>query len=316
MGQLHKELFEQKLIDENQYQFLDAIHQRTVVSVFYDLRLLLYLGIMLFTAGIGYIVYQNLSDLGHIILMLLLLVCIVIGGYYIQSKVKPYSKDQIVVEHFYFDYILVLVSLLIISLFTYVQVYFELVELLLQWTSFITAGIFLLIAYRYDNKMVLSLGITALAAGVGLAIIPIDWVTGEWFSGSELYFICICFGIVLLVAGQALSHFNIKKHFTFTYHNFGLLLVYFAGLSMIFDSSHEYLAAFLLLALTVVVGVYSWKSKLFLFFLYSSLSGYIAFTYLLVVADFDELLLAWYFPVSCITGIILLVKNRSHFTNE
>ncbi len=316
MKSLHKELFEEKLIEEKQFYFLESIENRSVLSVYYELRLLLYLGIMLFTSGLGYIVYQNMSEIGHIALMSILVLMIAIGGYYIHSKSKPYTNDQVNVDHFYFDYVLVLISLLIISLFTYIQVYFDLVELLLRWTSFITGALFLSIAYRYDSKITLSMGITALAAAIGLTLSPVNWATGEWLDGTDIYVLSLLFGIVLLIVGQVLSHKNIKKHFTFTYHNFGLLLVYFGALALMFDSSLEISIAISTLLFSGFIGWYSWKEKIFLFFLYSCICGYISFTYLFFHAGVGEVLWIWYFPASCIAGVVLLVKHKAHFSND
>ena len=316
MSNLHKDLFDDNLIDEKQYQFLDAINKRKVVSLYYELRLLLYLGILLFTGGIGYIVYQNLSSVGHIALMFLLTVCIGIGGYYIHLKSKPYKSSQVNVEHFYFDYVVVLISLLIISLFTYIQVYFDLVELLVKWTSIVTSALFMFIAYRYDNKMILSMGITAFAAAIGLTVTPVNWITGEWLSGVNIYVLSISLGIFLLVIGQMLNQKNIKKHFTFTYHNFGILLTYFGTLALIFDSNQEVLFAFVLLVFSGLVGWYSWKQKTFLFFLYSCICIYISFTYLFFSMGVGEVLWIWYFPISCILAVVLLVKHKAHFSND
>ncbi|MEO9805982.1 MAG: hypothetical protein ABJF04_22175 [Reichenbachiella sp.] len=316
MDDLHKDLFEKEHLTEEQFQILDAVYQRKVISLYYELRLVLYLGIMLFTGGIGYIVYQNLSDIGHIAIMFLLSLLIVVGGYYIFLKSKPYSHTEVTVEHIYFDYVLVLVSLLIISLFTYVQVYFDWVELLLKWTSLLSGGLFLLMAYRFDNKMVLSMGITALAAAVGLTLSPVDWATGSLAEGVNVFLLSICFGVTLLVVGQLLAQDNVKAHFKFTYHNFGLLLIYFGALALMFDSNFEILTASLLVTFSALIGWYAWRQKEFLFFLYSSISGYMAFTYLVFSADVGDELGLFYFPLSAIGGVILLVKNRSHFSDD
>jgi hypothetical protein len=316
MENLHEKIFKEKGINETQFHFLDAIHKKKIVSLYFELRMLLYLGIMLFTGGLGYIVYQNLGDIGHIAVMLLLALSIGLGGFYIKLKSKPYAHNEVVVEHFYFDYLVVLVSLLIISLFTYFQVYFDLVALLIKWTSLVTGVVFLTMAYRYDNKMVLSMGIVALAAVVGLTLSPINWVTGDMLKGVNIYLLSIVYGVILIITGQVLSIKNIKKHFAFTYHNFALLLIYFGGLSLIFDSGKEVLMALLLLVFAGLIGWYTWRFKMFLFFLYSCLAGYIAFTYLFFSTGVGEEIWFMYFPISCIGGVVLLVKQRKHFSND
>jgi hypothetical protein len=320
MNNIHKQLFENKLIDESQHKFLDAIHAKKMVSVYSELRLALYVGIMLFTGGLGYFAYQNIGELGHIISMAVIGLGIIACFYFIQKFSKPYASTEVNIKLVYFDYLLLLTALLIISLFTYFQVYFNLVELLINWTSFTSAAILFFMAYRYDNRALLSMGITAVAAAVGVSITPINWATGDWFSNSNIYIISIILGITLIGAGEFSGMKNIKKHFKFTYHNFGILVFYTAAIFGIFDSNYELLYAFFLLLSAGAASYYTWKTKEFLFFLYSNISFYIALSFL-VISLFSEIralefILFYYFPVTCITYIVLLITKKSHFSND
>lgn len=320
MDNINKELFGRNLINDKQYKFLEAIRTNKVVSLYYELRIILYLGIMLFTAGVGYYAYQNMGEIGHLLCMGLIGAAIIVGFYFITKFAKPYSNTQVTVEQVYFDYILILVSLLIISLFAYVQVYFNLVEVLINWTSFISATILFFMAYRYDNRALLSMGITALAAALGISITLVDWTKSEWTAFSDLYTISITLGASLIVAGQVSYKFGIKKHFTFTYQNFGLILYFIGCMAAMFDSNYNLFYAFLCLVTAGFLTVYTWKHKLFLFFLYSNITAYIALTYILFEL-FDKIqgdndFFVYYFPISCIAYIIFLVTKKSHFAHE
>jgi hypothetical protein len=72
---LPKELADKKLITPEQFEKIDLITSGKIVSVFYELRTLLYLGVMLFTTGAGILIYQNIGDLGHLISIILLSIC-------------------------------------------------------------------------------------------------------------------------------------------------------------------------------------------------------------------------------------------------
>ncbi len=316
MEELHKKLHQEKLLDDVPFQLLEAIESKKLISVYYELRLMLYFGILLFTGSVGYMVYQNIGDIGHISIMLLMLVCIALGTYYIFQKAKPYRSSEIKISHIYLDYMVVLLALFLISLFTYLQVYFDLVELLFNWTSFISGVLFMLLAYRFDNKMVLSMGITAWAAVLGLSISPVNWAQGEWLKGTDLYVLSFVYGMFLLILGKVMEIRNIKKHFLFTYHNFALLLLFVGLIAFMFDSNYGITTAFVLIVLAIFIGWYSWNQKSFLFFFYSCLSAYIAFTYLVFSIDNIWELAFFYFPLTCISGVILLVKNRVHFSDE
>jgi hypothetical protein len=320
MDNTNKELFQRNLIDDKQYRFLEAIRTNKIVSLYYELRLVLYLGIMLFTGGIGYFAYQNMGTIGHRIAMILISAAIIAGFYFIRKFAKPYSNVEVTVYHVYFDYILILVSLLIISLFTYVQVYFDLTDLLLNWTSFISAAIFIFMAYRYDNRALLSMAITVLAAAVGLSITPVDWVKGEWLLSSDLYRISIVLGVSLAVVGQVSQYKNIKKHFRFTYQNFGLLLYFIGCLSEMFEGDYKLFYALLTFVSAGILTYYTWVKKEFLFFMYANIAGYIAFTYLLFMAENrmegDYILFVYYFPLTCIAYIVFLFNKKSHFAHD
>ena len=320
MNNIYKQLFQEHLINDKQYTFLESIRTNKIVSVYYELRMILYIGIMLFTGGVGYFAYQNIGAIGHVISMILIGGVIGVGFYFINKFTKPYANTQVTINHAYFDYILILVSLLIITLFTYILVYFNLLELLINWTSFISTAILLFMAYRYDNRALLSMGITALAAAVGITITAVNWVSEEWFAPTDLYMISILLGASLSVIGQIAQTKDIKKHFKFTYQNFGLILYFIGCISATFDSQHESLYAILTLVSAGALSYYTWKSKEFLFFLYSNIAGYISITYLLfnIIDIWKEgyILMIYYFPLSCIGYILFLIKKKSHFAHD
>jgi hypothetical protein len=319
MDHIYKELAEKNLISEEQFTILEAIRTNKIVSLYYELRLVLYLGIMLFTGGVGYLAYKNMSEVGHLLCMALIAASIVAGFYFIQKFAKPYSNSLVTVDQVYFDYILILVSLLIISLFAYIQVYFELVELLLNWTSFISTGILFLMAYRYDNKALLSMGITALAAAVGISITPVDWTQGEWMMTTNLYLTSILLGMFLLGVAEATYRIGIKKHFSFAYQNFGLILFYIGGITAMFERDNDLFFAISILLSSLFLIYYTWVKKEFLFFLYSSIAGDIALTYLLfqsIKSSGNYEIFIYYFPFTCIAYIVFLVRKKSHFAHE
>ena len=319
MDNIYKQLYEKGYLNKKQYDFLELIQKNKIVSLYYELRILLYVGILLFTGGVGYFAYQNIGEIGHLITMILIGVAIGIGFYFIKKFSKQYSNLKVVIQQPYFDYVLILVASLIIALFTYIQVYFNLVEILINWSTFISSGILLFMCYRYDNRALLSMGITALSAAVGITISPVDWAKGLWVYSNNLYITSIFLGAFLTLVGQISYRKGIKKHFKFTYQNFGLIL-YFAGVTYaIFSSTNNLFYSSLLLISSGALLFYTWKKREFLFFLYSSISGYIAITYLLFsLIDYSDgayIIMTYYFPFSCISYIIFLLSNKSHFTN-
>jgi hypothetical protein len=319
MKSKYNRLLENNLIEESQFEFLNAIETNKIISLFKELRLMLYLGIMLLTTGIGYFAYQNMGKIGHILCMTLIFLAIVACFYYILKFASPYTNNEVKVLHPFFDYVLILTSLLMIGLFSYIQVYFSLVQLLLNWSTLISAVVLLFMAYRYDNRGLLSMGITAFSATFGIIISPVNWTKGEWLPSIHLYNTGIVLGIVFVLIGQVSELKKIKSHFRFTYQNAGLLILFIAGIAAIFDSNYPVLYALFLMVISGIVIYVSWNYKEFLFFLYSSISAYVAITYLLIkfVEKTDAwVLLFYYFPISCVLYILFLHNKKNHFSNE
>ena len=125
LSKIHKIIAKKGLLKRGQFDFLDAIDSNRIISLYSELRILLYLGITLFTAGVGYLVYENLGEIGHFVIMTSMAILIIAGFTFLQKKAKSFSPGLTEVEHPYFDYILLLVALLSVSLLAYVEVYFD-----------------------------------------------------------------------------------------------------------------------------------------------------------------------------------------------
>src|SRR6187402_2617250 len=115
------ELREKNFLTEEQYTRLELILSRKIFSVSYELNSLLYLGVLLFTAGVGILVYQNIGDLGHV-LSIIALSILTIGCFFYSFRNSPsYSNAKITPPTSYFDYIVLLGCLLFISVLGYLQ---------------------------------------------------------------------------------------------------------------------------------------------------------------------------------------------------
>ena len=128
-----------------------------------------------------------------------------------------------------------------------------------------------------DNKILLSMAITALIATFGLTITPVGWIKGEWFQTTHLYIISIVSGIGLVVLGYYLAKKSIKQHFLFSYQNYGLLLFYVGLLSAIFDSHNGILYALITSVASVLILIYSWRVDTFYVFLWRDTSSFCYF---------------------------------------
>lgn len=270
----------------------------------------------MFTSGAGVLIYQNIGDLGHLISILILTLVMVGCFWYVIQHGRDYSNERVISPSPYFDYLLLLGCLLFISIQGYIQYQYEAFSALMEWNTFITAGFYFYVAYRYDHLGILSLAITAFASFWGLKVSSRHWQRGDFLDGSDLHITALIFSAVLMGIALYLDHKAIKKHFTFTYLNF-CFLIFFAGalLGIFIDADFDLLFVFLIYAACIMAWYLSRTKKSFLFLLYAFVAGYVATTYLLGKYIFEDEPVLWYyyFLISCGGVIYLIIRYKRLF---
>ena len=309
------ELFEKNLIAETQHTNLESILRKKVFSVFYELRVILYLGVLLFTTGVGFLIYKNIGELGHMLAIITLSIIAVLSFWYAFHKAVPYSNEKTEVPIPYYDYVLLMGCLLLVSVLGYIQFQYQLFDENLEITTLLTAFIFFVAAYRFDHLGVLSLGITAWASFWGLSTSPQKWYSGDFIDDSNLHIVALIFGAAMIGVAMSLEKKSIKKHFTFTYVHVNILIYLVGTLAGMIMNEHSYFGFLLLLYVGCGFAVYyANTSKSFLFLIYAFVFGYIGTTFLLTdfVLD-DTLVWSVYLIASCGGFIYFIVRYRNYF---
>lgn len=313
-----KELFDRGFITEEQFNRIDLITSGKIVSVFYELRSLLYLGVMLFTGGVGILIYQNIGALGHVLSIIALSAITVVCFWYVFRQGVPFSKNSVKPPTPYFDYIVLLGSLLFISVQGYLQFQFGWLDENLGWSTLVTSAFFFYIAYRFDHLGVLSMAIAALASFWSISVSPQKWYSGNFFSDSHLHITAIVFSTALTAIALLLDRRAMKAHFTFTYLNFSLLIFFIGSIAgMFIEKKSGYFMLLVYAGCTLAYYVARWK-KSFLFLLYAFLAGYIGTTYLLSETIFrgEGELWFYYSILSCGGFVYFIIKYRNLFRQE
>lgn len=316
--EIPKLLRQRGLIEEDQFTRMDAIASGKVISVFYELRSLLYLGVLLFTGGVGILVYQHIGDLGHLLsiigLSLLALGCFV----YAIRKAQPYSDGTLKSPTPYYDYVVLLGCLLFISIQGYLQFRYGWLDNNLGSSTLFTAVLFFVVAYRFDHTGVLSLAITALASFWSIQVSPQKWTSEEFLPQANLHITAIIFSTVLALAAGVLDTRGIKKHFAFTYFNFSFLIFFGGTLAALFREPNYVIYVLLTYAGSVAGYWVARKNKSFLFLFYAFLATYIATTYWLAqtIFEYEETLWFYYSIISCGGFVYFIVRFRKHFSTR
>lgn len=255
-------------ITADQYNTISAIVRKDRFSVFLELNALLYLGVLAVIAGIGLVIQAYLSDLGDAAIIsgltALLLGCV----YYCFSRTVPYSPGPVESPTLAFDYVLYLGCLTFGLELAYLESRFHLTQGQWDYDLLISAALFFILAYRFDNRFVLSLALSTLGGWFGIRISRIGV-----FSAANARLPALLYGAIVVAAAIGLHQTKIKKHFTETYLHVAAIVLFtaiFSGLFEVWDV--PYLIALLALSSIAIVG--GIRFKRFAFVVYGVIFAY------------------------------------------
>jgi hypothetical protein len=312
-----QELLDKGFITADQYTRIDLITSGKIVSVFYELRSLLYLGVLLLTTGVGILIYLNIGDLGHLISIGALIVVTAICFAYVFKNAPAYSNLPVKGPTPYYDYIVLLGALLFISVLGYLQFQFNILDENLGHITLITSAFFFYIAYRFDHVGVLSLAITALASFFSISVSPQKWYSGDFLSEANLHVTGIIFSVVVAGVAMVLDKRSIKTHFTFTYVNFCCLIFFTGAVSGLFVDYQIYLVYVLLIYAGCAFAYFMARyKKSFIFMLYGFIAGYIGTTYLLAETILDDPAVWLLYSLASCGGFVFFIIRFKNFFNR
>ncbi|SHK01213.1 DUF2157 domain-containing protein [Hymenobacter psychrotolerans] len=300
-----------------------AQHERArPFSLHQELRAALYLGITLLTGGLGVLLYQHLDEIGHgVIIGGMALLMLASFGYVARHR-QPFTWGQAAAPSFVPDYALLLGCLLFLALETYLQVQYNVFGSRYGLATILPGVLFFGLAYRFDHRGVLAMGITALASWVGVSIAPVSAFTDNNFFTTRLGGMAVLLGLALTGVGLHADLSRRKPHFAFTYISLGSNLALLAATAALFDFYPQpflpkVVMVPLILALSAALMWYARRTKSYLFLLMGVLYGYLTASYLFFrllskAGEAAVLIVMLYLMLSAV-GIILLFVNGKKF---
>lgn len=292
---------------------------RPPFSIHWELRTLLYLGVLLLSAGLGTWVYQHLDTIDRLAIVGALCVFSA-GGFFWCARVQPsFSPVRVPSAGPLTDYILLLACLTFVTLIGYLQ--FEYGLFGLRLTGFIPLVVLAFSAYYFDHLGVLSLAVTNLAAWLGIVVTPLGILAADNWASPRLIYTGLLLGVFLFLAGFLTRRTRFKTHFGFTYAHFGIHILFIACLSGLFyywDTSYWGLWLVLLAGLVFVVRREAYRYDSLYFLVVAILYAYIGVSAgvirVMELARFQDIgglyLLIFYFIGSAVGFAFLLVDQN------
>lgn len=290
-------------------------------SLYWEIKIILYLGVLLLSSGIGILVYKNINTIGHQAILFFTALISSSCFYYCFKKKLPFSLQKVESPNSFFDYILLLGCLTFILFLGYLQFKYSVFGTRFGVATFVPMVVLFFTAYYFDQLSILSMAITNLAAWVGLVVTPVKILNGNDFYSNTLIITALLLGVALIITGFATKSKNIKAHFEFTYTNFGAHIFYIACIAAMlkFDIPH-------IIWLIIMAGVSYFfylkavKEKSFYFLLILTLYLYVGLTIVVIsmISFTNEGAFYFtflYFILSAIGLVVLLLKMNKKLSN-
>ncbi len=297
-------------ISEEQHALLTALVRRERFSVFVELNALLYIGVLSVVGGLGWVFRDYVTNLGDAAILGILTLLVVLSFGYCFTRTRPYSNEEVDAPTFIFDYVLYFGCLMFSATLAFIETRFGLFQ---GWNTqlLIAAVVFGLLAYRFDNRFVLSLALSTLAGYLGLRLSAFDDMDND-----RLRLLAIMYGAFLLGVGGLLHRQGIKRHFLDVFLQLGANAILLATAFGALDgpSRGPYLVALLVLAASAIyLGV---RYRRFAFVAYGTVYAYgvVSIRMLSVVGGAITGLL--YFIVTGTAVVIALVVLARRFGRD
>ena len=227
-----KSLLERNLITENQYQKITSYRDLNIFSLNAELKFFLYLSVLLFTSGIGVLIYNNIDSIGHIAILSILLIVIGVCFFYCFKNSKGFQKTETTFENPVIEYLVLAASILTCIFIGYLQFQYKPFGTHYGLATLIPTIVSFFCAYYFDNKSVLTIAITGLAAYVGLSVTPQDLLNNNnFYSDQSLSYSAITLGILLILWTIYSSRIQLKNHFNIIFLTFALHIISIASIS-------------------------------------------------------------------------------------
>lgn len=245
------------VLSSRQAALFNRVARRSLVSIRLEIRLLLYVGVLLLTSGVGLLVVEHHRDIGPLAIAGSVTLAAVACLVWVARQAPPFSWEEVPSPSVAFDYVLLLGLLLLASDLAYVEAQFTVLGPRWAQHLLVVAAIYVLAAYRWDSRAVLGLALTSLAAWRGVSVSLISGSLGPGDAG-ELRANALALGALYVALAVLSVGLQRKAHFEEVFGNAGLLLLLGALVSGVLDAPS--VSGGRLLALLAIAGLTMWGS--------------------------------------------------------
>lgn len=248
------ELEHDGVLDPAQADRFRRVAAGRLVSVQTELRLVVGIGITLTASGASLFMAENKTLLGALPVLLVIAAAALACIAWVWRKAAPFTWNETPTPVTSLDFVLQLGLLLLAAALAYGEATFHLAGT--RWPVYLLAVglIDLWAAYRFDSCTALSLGLSALAAWRGAAVIP-SLSLRENLSLVDFRWNASLLGALFLLVGFLSRRLKRKPHFASVWERGGFFLLSTGAMSGTYDPSGYLPWLLLLLAAGTVTSL-------------------------------------------------------------
>jgi len=258
-------LREDRILSDAQAEAFGRVARGDLLSVRAELRLMLYAGVLLLTTGVGIFLKENHDRIGPAAIAAAIGAAALGCLWYASRRLPPFSWGSVESPHVAADYVLVLAMLLVGADLAYVESQFRVLGPNWAYHLLIVSVVYLVAAYRFDSRAVLTLALTSFAAWRGVAVgMPFGSSHYEAAAGSPgaVRANAIGVGLLYVAVGVLSARGRRKAHFEPVWAAAGMILVFGGVLSGVLDDGGAWIAWLAALAVLGAVALLAcWRLR-------------------------------------------------------
>ena len=299
---------EQGVISPEQHAYLASLSRGDPFSLFLELNVLLYAGVLAFVAGLGWTVTTWSKQIGDVVVLGVLSAILGLCFWYCLSRAPAWSPGETPAPSTVFDYVLYLGSLVWCVELAYLENRFHVLSGQFDLYLLATAGLFFLLAYRFDNRFVLSLALSSLAGWFGLTI-------SQWPSHQDATYrqYALLYSFLVGIGGALLQRRGLKPHFFSTYLNVVANVLFWALLFGVFEEEGYGLWLVALIVACSASLAWGLARRQFAFVAYSAVYGYVGVSSMLLRSLKDQTAILSYFVFTGVGMLVMLIVIARRF---
>ncbi|MDO3625812.1 DUF2157 domain-containing protein [Mucilaginibacter sp. BT774] len=315
MDSLYEHLHADGLISDESFEKIKQ--KQNLFSVHWEIKTLLYLGVLLLTSGLGLLIYENIDTIGHkVVLALIALICTGCFAYCFKMAL-PFTTEKVKSPNTSSDYVLLLGSVSFLTFIGYLQYEYKAFGTNYNMATLIPMLVLFFTAYYFDHLGILNMAIANLAVWMGVSVTPKALLLNSGFDSKTIIYTYLVLGAILLTGAYLTQRLNFKRHFKFSYQHYGVHVTFIsllAGYFFYYNSAFALLWMLALFAIAFLIYLDAFKSHSFYFLLLVVLYGYVAISslvvrMLLLAQDEGALYLLMLYFIGSAIGLIFLLIN-------